>query len=182
MAFVVGDDPIPQSEFAALIGVSEAKVSQLKNEGVIEPGHSAIQWLHEYCARLREVAAGRQSAGGGSLDLVQERAGLAAAQRENMEIKNAVLRGEYASVSLLSQVLATASQSIVDRLDSIPATLKKRCPDMPADARDAIMDVFAAMRAEWIRSTKNLVATALQSDDDDEQLSTLNDDETDATA
>jgi phage terminase Nu1 subunit (DNA packaging protein) len=163
---MVGDAPLSQIEFAALVGVSQQAISALQSEGALPKNTSGAQLLHAYCARLREVAAGRQSAGVGSLDLVQERAALAFAQREGIEIKNAVMRGEYASVSLLSQVLATASQSIVDRLDSIPATLKKRCPDMSADARDAIMEIMAAMRADWIRSTEHLVVASIADDDD----------------
>jgi hypothetical protein len=47
--------------------------------------------LLAYCARLREMAAGRQSDAGG-LDLIQERAALAREQRIGHEIKNAVSR------------------------------------------------------------------------------------------
>ena len=85
---------ITQAEFAVIIGVSEAKVSQLVAEGVIQRGQIAHMWLLEYCERLREVAAGRASVEAGGLDLVQERAALARSQREAQEIKNAVARGE----------------------------------------------------------------------------------------
>ena len=72
--------PISQAEFAALIGVSEARVSQLVSEGVIVRGDSGHEWLLAYCERLRDQAAGRASAGLGGLDLVQERAALAWAE------------------------------------------------------------------------------------------------------
>lgn len=156
---------ITQVEFAALIGVSEAKVSQLVSEGVLERGKSGIDWLHAYCNRLREQAAGRMGEGG-ELDLVQERAALAREQRGMYEIKNAVARGEYAPIGLLAEVLAAASQAVVDRFEQLPGRLKKVCPDLPEAARTEIEAVHTSARNEWIRATASLTAKAIGADDD----------------
>ena len=43
------DAPISQAEFAQIVGVSEARVSQLVSEGVIVRGDSALEWLTAYC-------------------------------------------------------------------------------------------------------------------------------------
>jgi phage terminase Nu1 subunit (DNA packaging protein) len=51
-----------------------------------------------YIRRLREQAAGRAAVG--DLDLAGERAALAKAQRERIEMQNAVTRGELAPVVL----------------------------------------------------------------------------------
>ena len=175
------DVGITQAEFALLIGVSEAKVSQLVAEGVIERGHTAHAWLLAYCERLREVAAGRASGEAGGLDLVQERAALARSQREAQEIKNAVARGEYASIGLLADVLAMASSAVVDRFEQLEGALKKACPDLPEEAKATIQQVIANARNEWIRATEKLIAAELDRlaatwDEDRSEVDTQEDD------
>jgi len=163
---------ITQAEFAVLIGVSEAKVSQLASEGVIVRGASGHAWLLAYCERLREVAAGRASADGGGLDLVQERAALARSQREAQDIKNAVARREYAPIGLLADVLGKAASAVVDRFEQLEGALRKTCPDLPEEAVATVQKVIVGARNEWIRSASKLVSDDLdsleQSPDDDE--------------
>jgi phage terminase Nu1 subunit (DNA packaging protein) len=162
--------PITQAEFAALVGLGETRVSQLVADGVLEKGVSAHEWLRAYCERLREVAAGRASGEVGGLDLVQERAALARQQRLNLEVKGAVLAGEYGPISLLAEVLAAASQAIVDRLDQLPAVLKKRCPELPDAARSHVMTVIAEARNEWVTHTSELVVAKFTDADSDEAV------------
>lgn len=166
------DAPISQAEFAALIGVSEARVSQLVSEGVIVRGDTGHAWLLGYCERLRDQAAGRASAGLGGLDLVQERAALARSQREAQDLKNAVARGEFAPIGALADVLGLASSAVVDRMDQIEGQLRKACPDLPEDARFTVLRVLADARNEWIRVTSKLigerVAAMAEAPDEDE--------------
>lgn len=164
------DQPISQSDFADMVGLSEARVSQLLSEGMLQRGATAHQWLVGYCERLRDVAAGRGSSESGGLDLVQERAGLAREQRIAQALKNAIARQEYAPIGLLADVLAAASSAVVDRFDQLEGTLRKACPDLPDEARTAVQQVIASARNEWIRSTERLVAQRvdeLASDGDD---------------
>ena len=163
--------PIAQAEFAELVGVSEARVSQLISEGVIARGDTAHGWLVGYCERLRDQAAGRMGETMG-LDLVQERAALAREQREGQAIKNAVARKEFAPVGLLADVLGMAASAVVDRFDQLEGQLRKACPDLPDDAKTTVQSVIAAARNEWIRSTERLVTDGLDAmlaahDDDD---------------
>lgn len=152
------DQPISQAEFAQLIGVSEARVSQLVSEGIIARGDTASAWLLGYCERLRDQAAGRAGAEGGGLDLVQERAALAREQRIGQAIKNQVARREFAAVGLLADVLARAASAVVDRFDQLEGTLRKAVPDLPDEAKVAVLQVVAHARNEWIRGTERLVA------------------------
>lgn len=161
---------IRQDQLAALLGISEARVSQLVSDGVLLPGENGLQWLHAYCARLREQAAGRSSSGG--LDLAQERAALAREQRASYAIKNAVALGEYAPISLLSDVLSFASQAVVDRLEALTAQIKRAAPGMDDVTRRVIDQTIASCRNEWVRSTADLTAARLAElasdvDDDD---------------
>jgi hypothetical protein len=105
--------------------------------------------------------AGQKLSGDQANRVEQHTLALKRAQREGQEIKNAVLRGEYASISLLAEVLATASQSVVERFDQLPAALRKTCPDLPEAARDQVMALLANARNEWVRATADLVAKNL---------------------
>ena len=169
------DQQISQAEFAEIIGVSEARVSQLVSDGVIVRGDSAHEWLMAYCERLRDQAAGRAGSEVGGLDLVQERAALAREQREGQAIKNAVARKEYAPVGLLADVLGMASSAVVDRFDQLEGALRKACPDLPDEAKTTVQQVIASARNEWIRSTERLVTDAI-----DAMLSAQDDDDTPA--
>ena len=162
------DDVIPQAVFAGLVGVSEGRVSQLASEGLLPDGGSMRQWLLAYCGRLREQAAGRYTEG--PLDLSQERAALAREQRLGLEIKNLALRGQYASISLLAQVLASASQAVAERFDHLPGMLKKTCPQLSDAERDQVVAIIASARNEWVRSTAELVAATFEDQEDEPEL------------
>lgn len=164
------DQPISQAEFAEIVGVSEARVSQLIADGVIPRGETAHNMMLAYCERLRDQAAGRMGDSLG-LDLVQERAALAREQREGQAIKNAVARKEYAPVGLLADVLGQAASAVVGRFDQLEGTMRKACPDLPDEAKTAVLQVIASARNEWIRSTSRLVCESvdamLEADEDE---------------
>ena len=153
-----------------VVGVSQQAISALVTEGKLAvDGVLLGDVLAAYCQRLRAQAAGRLGAEVGGLDLVQERAALAREQRLGIEIKNAVLRREFAPITLLSEVLATASQSVVERFEQLPGQLKKACPDLPDAARDVVMVALASARNEWVRATSALAVANAEADlaDDD---------------
>ena len=96
----------------------------------------------------------------------QVRAALAREQRFSIEIKNAVLRGTYASIELLGEVLACASQAVAERFDHLPSRLKKSCPDLPSQAMEGVFAVIATARNEWVRDTAALVVGTILSAED----------------
>lgn len=163
------DQVISQAEFAEMVGVSEARVSQMMGEGVLSKGDTAHQWLLAYSERLRDQAAGRAGSETGGLDLVQERAALAREQRIAQALKNQVARGEYAPVGLLADVLGMASGAVVDRFDQLEGSLRKACPGIDEDVMTTVMQVVAGARNQWIRSTSKLIAEALEPVDDEEE-------------
>lgn len=156
------DQQISQAEFAQMIGVSEARVSQLMSEGVIAKGQTAREWLTSYCIRLREVAAGRMSDDEEGLDLVTERAKLARSQRTGQDIKNAIALKQYSPIRLLSQTLALASQAVVEQFEMVPSMLKKMCPELPDSAREVVMQALARARNEWVEKTQKLLTEAME--------------------
>ncbi|HZX83179.1 MAG TPA: hypothetical protein VFF19_06410, partial [Reyranella sp.] len=78
-------------------------------------------------------------------------------QREGQAIKNAVARREFAPVGLLADVLGQAASAVVDRFDQLEGTLRKAVPDLPDEAKTAVLMVIANARNEWIRATERLV-------------------------
>jgi phage terminase Nu1 subunit (DNA packaging protein) len=159
--------PSVQSVTGEIVGVTQQAISAMVTDGKLPDGVSQGEMVIAYCQRLRDQAAGRLGSEIGGLDLVQERAALAREQRLGIEIKNAVARGEYAPISLLSEVLATASQSVVERFEQLPSMLKKSCPDLTEAAREQVMTVVAAARNEWVRATEALVIARAADDADD---------------
>ncbi|HYF17700.1 MAG TPA: hypothetical protein VEA40_07495 [Ramlibacter sp.] len=159
---------LTQAEFAQLIGVSDAKVSQLLNEGVIAEGDTGLAWLRSYLHRLREQAAGRDNA------LTQARAALAGEQRLNMALKNASLLKTWAPIGMLSEVLANASQSVADRFDALPGEIKKLHPDLTDEHLASFERLLAKARNEWVGQTVTAKLLGQPGDDvaaeDDEPL------------
>ena len=141
--------PGTHAALAAIVGVTQQAISAI---GI--PSGTLGEMVLAYCLRMREQAAGRYSEG--PLDLAQERAALARSQREAVDLKNAVARGEFAPITLLSEVLAQASQSIVERFEQLPGQLKRACPALDDAARDQVMTTLAAARNEWVRATCEL--------------------------
>lgn len=138
------DNPITQREFADLIGVSESAVSGMVKRTVIIPGQCAGSWLRDYCLHLREMAAGREASG--DLDLATERAGLARAQREKIEMQNAVTRGELAPRVMMEGALAKAASKIAGVFDAIPGMVRRRVPGLSADEIEMIAVEVAKAR------------------------------------
>jgi len=159
--------------------VSQQAISAQMSEGKLPSGGTLGELIAVYCERLRDQAAGRMGETGG-LDLVQERAALAREQRIGQAIKNGVARKEYGPVGLLADVLGTASSAVVDRFDHLEGVLAKSCPDLPEEAKTAVLTVIADARNEWIKSTARLVDAAVDemlADSADEALASTEDDE-----
>jgi phage terminase Nu1 subunit (DNA packaging protein) len=130
-----------QAQFGEVVGVGQSAVSDLLTRGVIQPGQTAGQWLIDYCAHLREQAAGRGADG----ELAFQRSEFARVSRERAEIKLALERKEYAPVALIEQVLATVGRSIAGVLEPLHVNLHKLCPALtPEDIKIIQLEVSKA--------------------------------------
>ena len=93
---------LTQQGIAKHLDLSQAAVSTLMVELGIDWKAASLNEIRvAYIRRLREQAAGRAAVG--DLDLAGERAALAKAQRERIEMQNAVTRGELAPVVLIEE-------------------------------------------------------------------------------
>lgn len=136
---------LTQQGIAKHLDLSQAAVSTLMAELGIDWKAATLNEIRvAYIRRLREQAAGRAAVG--DLDLAGERAALAKAQRERIEMQNAVTRGELAPVVLIEEVLTKAASKTAGILDAIPGMVRRRVPQLTADDIDLIAGEVAKAR------------------------------------
>jgi phage terminase Nu1 subunit (DNA packaging protein) len=148
------DKPIKQSVFAALVGVTPAAISQAISGGRLEAGATGRQWLLAYCERLREQAAGRGS--DGQLNLVDERAALAQAQRKLVELSLAEKQGKLLPAALIEPLWAAAAVAARELLQRSRHALARKLGGVSdAKKREQIIgevhDDFLRTLAQWRR-------------------------------
>ena len=136
---------LTQQAIGEHLDLDQSVVSRLCDELAIDWKVTPLDEIRVlYIRRLREQAAGR--AAQGDLDLATERAGLAKAQRERIEMQNAVTRGELAPVVLIEEVLTKAAAKTAGILDAIPGMVRRRVPQLTADDIDLIAGEVAKAR------------------------------------
>lgn len=136
---------LTQQEIAEHLDLSQPAVSQLMEQLGIDYRNTPIGEIRIlYIRRLREQAAGRAALG--DLDLAGERAALAKAQRERIEMQNAVTRKELAPVALIEEVLTRAASKVAGLLDAIPGMVRRRVPSLSADEIELITTEVARAR------------------------------------
>lgn len=136
---------LTQKKISEHLDLSQQAVSELMAGLGIDSKTASLDDIRvAYIRRLREQAAGRAAAG--DLDLAGERAALAKAQRERIEMQNAVTRGELAPVVLIEEVLTKAASKTAGILDAIPGMVRRRVPQLTADDIDLIAGEVAKAR------------------------------------
>ena len=136
---------LTQQDIGEHLDLDQSSVSRWCNELCIDWKTTSLDEIRIFYIRnLREQAAGRATIG--DLDLATERAGLAKAQRERIEMQNAVTRKELAPVALITQVLAKTAAKIAGQFDAIPGLVRRRAPQFGADVIGLIADEIAKIR------------------------------------
>ena len=163
-----------QNEFGVLVGITQQAVSALAQRGVLVDGAMLDEWLLSYCEHLRMIAAGR--GGDSGLELASERAALARAQREKVEMQNAVTRHELAPVRLLSELLGATAARAARLLDTIPGSIKRRVAGVTTEDIAAVADIVAKARNLIAGlDRKDLFDAAIRVADDDHDEDQLKD-------
>ena len=152
-----------QAEIAEHLDISDRRVRELAAEWAVDSRELTLnEWRLRYLRKLREEAAGR--AGTGDLDLVSERARLAKAQADRIEMQNAVTRKQLAPTELIEEVLARAGTRAAKLLDTIPGELKRRAPQLTADDIAVVAGVIAKAR----NTAANISLSDIQDEDNEE--------------
>ncbi len=118
------------NDFGVLIGVSERRVRELRDRGVLtsaERGRFPLSNVTAYCAHLRP-SEGKASAGGSeagsTLDAARIR--LVSAQAEAREILNAQLRGEVVLAEDVEIIVGGTFDAVRAKLLAVPGTAAAR--------------------------------------------------------
>ena len=133
------------TEVASHLGLSVTRVSQLISADILPKAprgrHDLAACRLAYLEHLREIAAGRGSRDGG-LDLVAERARLAAAQSEKVERENAVAAGEFLPRGEVHIAVVSAFALVRSKILALPSRLAPvMAPAMtPAEAQSILKD------------------------------------------
>lgn len=136
---------ITQQYIGEHLDLDQSSISRLCSDLGIDWRTTSIDAIRiAYIRRLREQAAGRATAG--DLDLANERAALARAQRVRIEMQNFVTRKELAPVALLSQIIAKTATKISGQLEAIPGAVRRRCPELGANIIGMIAEEIAKIR------------------------------------
>lgn len=136
---------LTQTQFGAIVGISQPTVSDLLKRGVLTPGSTGQQWITEYCAHLREIAAGRAS--DGDHDLVAERARLAHHQANIAELQEAATRKTLIPADQVRAKWQDMTAAARARLLALPTRIASSCAGKePADIeREARALVYQAL-------------------------------------
>jgi phage terminase Nu1 subunit (DNA packaging protein) len=149
------DTKADQQTLAAVLGISEGRVSQLMTKGVMQRGDTIHAQILAYCENLSDQAAGR-APGEGGLDPAQEKAKLDRERRMGQRIKNLQAMGEWAAIPLLTKTLAKASAAMASKLEALPGDLVKLVPDLPFEAVESLRAAIAKARNDWVADTAEL--------------------------
>lgn len=158
---------LTQAQLARELGLSPAAIVALKRRGMpVHDVEAARRWRAAHVGPYTRTSAAAapaavQAAPDGTVpNLNTERALLARSQREAQDLKNAILRGQFAPISLLTEVLAAVGAEFSQRLEALPSEVRKRCPELPAEALDALAEALAAGRNAMADALEQVAARA----------------------
>ena len=129
------DTKATADNFAKAVGLNPRTVRRLVADGQLPRGGNMREWIGIYVQRLRDEAEARL----GASDLPGERARLARAQAERIEMQNTLMHGEVAPIELLDTVRRVALDAVAEIVATIPerivATAPLRClrPSAPGN-------------------------------------------------
>ena len=136
------------TELAAVLGLSARRVRELAEAGVLKRRgrgrYDAAEATRDYARHLREVAAGRAAAtgGDGGLDLVEQRARLAAAQADRAELELAARRGQLVDAEQVKAGFVNMVTTAKTRLMGVPSKAKARIPTLTVRDIEALEDLI----------------------------------------
>lgn len=120
------------AEFGEIIGVSERRVRELRDQKVIADNGSGRYVLGEaarsYCAHIRP-ASGQAAAGSGGAsglgDLTLERARLTAAQADLAEMKRAEMAGDLLAAADVERVWGDHIRRVRSSILAVPSRIRQ---------------------------------------------------------
>ena len=148
---MANDTVMTTEQLCGWLGLSRQSLAELVRRGIVPKlgrgRFNAGEATRAYVDHLRGIAAGRR--GDGDIDLVQERALLARAQRERLEREAAVAARELLPAADVRDAWVKHITAAKTRILGIPAACKSRNSDLPLPVvanieracRDALEDL-----------------------------------------
>jgi phage terminase Nu1 subunit (DNA packaging protein) len=132
-------------ELGWLLGCTDRAVRMLVDKGIVvraSRGRYTLGSVRRVVEHYREVAAGRGGEGA-ALDLATERARLAKAQTEQVELRNAASRGELAPIADYREAWTGILRGVRQFVLSLPGRIAFELPTLTAADRGAIERLVA---------------------------------------
>lgn len=156
-----------QADTAIHLDLSDRSIREWETKlGFVAKKYSLSEFRISYIRALREEAAGRATAGDSCL--ATERARLARAQAEKIEMQNAVSRKELAPVALLEQVLATTGTKAQRILATIKGELRRRFPALNAADLQAVDQIVGKALGQVAAMSLTVIEDGDQASPDDD--------------
>ncbi len=133
------------NNLAGILGLTGARVGQLRDDGIITMEVSRrykLEAITEYLKWYRGNPAGKA----GKLDTDAERARLIAAQADKAERENKIADKKVAPVEYLEAALANVLAQMVAIFDAMPMNLKRSNPKLTARDIHMIKKDLATLR------------------------------------
>ncbi len=128
--------------FAKAVGLNPRTVRRLVADGQLPRGATLGEWIGVYTQRLRDEADTRMAAS----DLPGERARLARAQAERIEMANTEMHGEVAPVELLDTVRRVTLDAVAEIIATIPGRIVATAPHLAGELEPLRVEVERALR------------------------------------
>lgn len=119
---------VTQTEIAKHLDLSTRQIRELQAAGIFPKGVTLDEARLAYIHRLRERAAGRAATNG--LDLVSERARLAKAQADRLEIELTAKRGDLISLDKAIQGWSDLVNAFRQKMLTLPVRASNAIPDI----------------------------------------------------
>lgn len=142
---------VNRAEMGMIIDVTAAAITTYAERGILVPAaisgrYKTAESLHRYHDNLRKQAQGRRSEGG--IDVAEEKAKLARAQREEVEIRLQKSRGELIEVEEASRVAGEFFRGVRQAALALPTRIGQAIPTLTAFDRQTIAGLVRDMLSE----------------------------------
>lgn len=121
------------SELAGILGVSVQTLATWRKDGMpVEKEGSGRAGNVYDTAKVIEWMVNRRTgrAAGGSGDADDHEVRLAKERADNLALKNAILRREYAPISVITMTVGAVAAQIGATLDSLPLNVRRKVPSL----------------------------------------------------
>lgn len=123
---------VNRKDLSDILGVTPQTLGNWLKEGlpVVQDNGTNAGKLYDCSEVIDWLVSRRAGSNGGGVNQKNQEVRLTKERADNLEIKNAILRREYAPISVVSAVLSKVGAQISATLDSLPLNMKRKIPSL----------------------------------------------------